>query len=141
MKKSRTSSQLDVDFLEISGTCPALAWIEGLEKRSKMAKVSVTRYIRRVAEIMLQSKDGCMPTNLPPYIKPLKKGGGVYEIKVGDSIYRVYFGVDGGRLILILGGDKGGQKHPDGSGDADKAINYWRMFRDENERVVRRLRS
>ena len=150
MKKGRANSNLKqallivVDFLEITGKgenkdrCPALVWMEGLEK---MAQVSVTRYIRRVADSVLQSEGGRVPITLN-YVKPLKGGGGVHEITVGKSIYRVYFALNMGRMVLILGGDKGGQKHPDKSGDAEKAIKYWGMFRnDEGARVVRRLRD
>ena len=50
-------------------------------------------------------------------------GDGVFELKLDFGPgYRVYFGFEGDvLLILLVGGNKGGQQK-----DIDKAIAYWR---------------
>jgi putative addiction module killer protein len=51
-------------------------------------------------------------------------GDGVFELKldVGPG-YRVYFGIDEGEIILLLGGDKDTQ-----DADITKAGEYWKEY-------------
>ncbi len=59
-------------------------------------------------------------------------GSGVYEIKlqIGPG-YRVYFGLSGAEVILLLsGGDKGSQRR-----DIKTAIEYWKDYRAKNEKL------
>jgi putative addiction module killer protein len=51
-------------------------------------------------------------------------GDGVYELKidVGPG-YRVYFGIDGSDIVLLLGGDKSTQ-----DSDILKAKEYWSEY-------------
>jgi putative addiction module killer protein len=52
-------------------------------------------------------------------------GGGLYELRFFFGAgYRVYFGKDGERMILLLlGGDKSGQAR-----DISKAKDYWKEY-------------
>ena len=79
-----------------SGKSPFLDWINSLDIKNQ---VIVDRYIQRVAQ------GGAKKS-----IKSLKDG--VFEIKISHSSgIRVYFGMDGTIIILLLlGGDKGSQK-------------------------------
>lgn len=55
-------------------------------------------------------------------------GQGVYELKVhfGPG-YRIYYGLDGEKLVLLLcGGDKKTQKK-----DIEKAKAFWENYKDE----------
>jgi putative addiction module killer protein len=55
--------------------------------------------------------------------------GGLYELRLffGPG-YRIYFGADGGTLILLLtGGDKSTQKK-----DIKTARNYWKTYLEDN---------
>ncbi len=57
-------------------------------------------------------------------------GGGLYELRLffGPG-YRVYFGKDQGRTVLILaGGDKSGQAR-----DIKKAKEYWQIYLEDNK--------
>lgn len=51
--------------------------------------------------------------------------GGVFELRFHfDSGYRIYFGKDGGRMIILLcGGEKSSQNQ-----DIKKAINLWQEY-------------
>ena len=56
--------------------------------------------------------------------KPVKKGVKELRIHSGPG-YRVYFGVSGKMVVLLLcGGDKGSQ-----SRDIDKAVEYWEDYK------------
>lgn len=55
-------------------------------------------------------------------------GQGVYELRIhfGPG-YRVYYGLDGTKIVLLLcGGDKGTQKM-----DIKKAVAYWEEYKGE----------
>ena len=59
-------------------------------------------------------------------------GNGVYELKIffGPG-YRIYFGLETKRLVvLLLGGDKGSQKS-----DIERAKLFWRMHKYANKTV------
>ncbi len=48
-------------------------------------------------------------------------GGGVFELRIHKGPgYRVYFGVDGDKVIVLYGGDKGSQVS-----DIRRARDYW----------------
>jgi putative addiction module killer protein len=54
-------------------------------------------------------------------------GQGVYELRIAySSGYRVYFGMKGKRLVILLvGGDKGTQAR-----DIKKAQQYWEQYKE-----------
>lgn len=100
-------------YVRPSGRVPFDEWIQSLSLKDQ---ARVDAYINRVAL-------GAVKRN----IKPL--GGGVFEIKidVGPG-YRVYFGEEGRKLILLLsGGDKSTQ-----TSDVQKSKEYWRDYNAEN---------
>lgn len=81
----------------------------------------------------LESLTPAVQAKVMAYVLRLRMGGakrnlkvigqGVSELRIhASSGYRVYFGVIGNRIILLLlGGDKGSQKK-----DIEKAKVYWR---------------
>ncbi|MFM8270636.1 MAG: type II toxin-antitoxin system RelE/ParE family toxin [Pseudomonadota bacterium] len=91
------------------GSEPFTEWLESLELR---VQARVSAFIDRVAL-------GGGKKN----VRAL--GEGVYEIKIDIGPgYRVYFGEDGKRIILLLvGGDKGTQAK-----DIFTAKRYWRQY-------------
>ncbi len=59
-------------------------------------------------------------------------GEGVFELRIhkGPGL-RVYYGLDGDRLVVLLGGgDKSSQDK-----DIEKAQTLWRKYRNENRRL------
>jgi putative addiction module killer protein len=90
------------------GKIPFVEWIESLDFS-----------IRKRIEIGIDKLElGYMPD-----CKHLE--GGVFEMRLhfGPG-YRIYFGQMGGEIVILLcGGDKGGQKN-----DIKKAMEYWRDF-------------
>ena len=57
-------------------------------------------------------------------------GDGVVELRIHfDPGYRVYFGRDGGEVVILLcGGDKGSQDR-----DIERAKEYWRDHRSQSD--------
>ncbi len=57
-------------------------------------------------------------------------GAGVFELRFFfDGGLRVYFGRDGGEIVILLcGGDKSSQKR-----DIEKALIYWRQYHEQKE--------
>ena len=96
-------------FVTSKGSSPFEDWFKKLDN---IARAIIIRAIQRVA------KGGAKKS-----IKALKDG--VFEIKITHGPgYRVYFGEDGERLIILLiGGDKKTQ-----SRDIEKAKEYWRNY-------------
>lgn len=63
-------------------------------------------------------------------------GSGVLESRIDFGPgYRIYYGIDGGDLILLCGGDKSTQ-----GADIVRAKEYWRDYKQRN-RVWRRQRG
>ncbi|MCF7799648.1 type II toxin-antitoxin system RelE/ParE family toxin [Candidatus Babeliales bacterium] len=60
--------------------------------------------------------------------KQIKNGQGIYEFRINyGSGYRIYFGKDGNKIVvLLIGGDKGSQ-----SRDITKAKRYWLDFKEQ----------
>ena len=50
-------------------------------------------------------------------------GEGVWELRIFGDAYRVYYGEDGDKIILLLGGSKASQ-----DSDIAKAKEYWRDY-------------
>ena len=62
--------------------------------------------------------------------KPVKRGNGIYELRIDFGPgYRIYFGKQGATLVILLaGGDKGSQDR-----DIEKAKQYWSDFKERKD--------
>ena len=142
MAKRRTDGSLDrqkhqkleamhgMPVLKIDDSYPVLEWFDRLSDRDA---ARVFNYVERVSSLVREEHK----TGSKVVIRNTKPvGNGVFEIVVGDSVFRVYFGKRGGNAILILGGNKRTQTRPKGTGDIVKAKEYWRRFLDEKDRGV-----
>jgi putative addiction module killer protein len=91
------------------GRHPVDAWLESLEPRAAA----------RVTKVLTKIESGLLPD-----VKPV--GEGVHESRIDYGPgYRVYFGVDGKLLIILLaGGDKRTQ-----ASDIDTAKARWRDYK------------
>ena len=135
-KNQRLEAMHDMPTLEIDGSYPLFEWFDQLQDRDA---ARVFNYVERVSSLVREEhkiRSKVVIKNTKPV------GDGVFEIVVGDSVFRVYFGKKRGDAILILGGNKRTQTRPKGGGDIVRAQNYWRRFLDEKDRgVVLRARS
>ena len=95
------------------GVVPFLKWLYSIEDSVTKAKIRIR--IDRVAA-----------GDLGDY---RSVGGGVNELRLNYGPgYRIYFGFDGQKIIVILcGGDKGSQ-----SKDIRLAKEYWRNYKEED---------
>ncbi|MCU5773977.1 type II toxin-antitoxin system RelE/ParE family toxin [Erwiniaceae bacterium BAC15a-03b] len=95
-------------------------------------KVPYTEWIKK-----LRKKDPRAASKIDIRIDRAEKGNfgdhkferdGVWELRIDYGPgYRVYYAMDGNKIILLLtGGDKSGQKS-----DLDKAVQYWRDYQQE----------
>ncbi len=76
------------EFLDASGRSPFARWFEGL---NAVAAARVTIALTRLGQGNFSNVEGV--------------GGGVHEIKIDFGPgYRVYFGKDGERFVILLGG-------------------------------------
>ena len=92
-----------------SGREPFAEWIESLNDYKTM---------RRIQKRLLYLAEG-------HYGDTKSLGEGLFELRFFFGAgYRVYFGEDGDSIvILLLGGDKGGQRR-----DIERARIYWREY-------------
>ncbi len=76
------------EFLDASGRSPFVRWFEGL---NAVAAARVTVALSRLRLGNFSNVEGV--------------GSGVYELKIDFGPgYRVYFGKDGERIVILLGG-------------------------------------
>jgi putative addiction module killer protein len=82
-------AEIDIrEFLDISGTSPFGRWFDRL---NAVAAARVTVALTRLSLGNFSNVEGV--------------GGGVYELKIDFGPgYRVYFGKDGERLVILVGG-------------------------------------
>ena len=60
-------------------------------------------------------------------VKALKKGIAEMKLDFGPG-YRVYYGISGNYLLLLLGGDKKTQQK-----DINKALEYWKDYEEKKD--------
>lgn len=98
-----------LNYITPEGRCPFEDWLLGL--RDIQARAIVRKRLNRVRTGNLGNTRGV--------------GGGVFELKINYGPgYRVYFGEEGPRVIVLLvGGDKNSQKR-----DIDTAKRYWKDY-------------
>ena len=91
------------------GKAPFEEWIRGIKD-----KRTVARILQRIDRVRLGNFGDCHSV-----------GDGVYELRVHfGSGFRVYFGMTGIQLVILLcGGDKGSQKK-----DIAAAQEYWKEY-------------
>lgn len=85
----RAVKEIDIrEFLDASGRSPFGRWFEGL---NAAAAARVTVALTRLGQGNFSNVQGV--------------GAGVYELKVDFGPgYRIYFGKDGERIVILLGG-------------------------------------
>ena len=101
----------DLIYKDNAGKEPFVNWLEKLDKMSQI------RIRKRIARIEIG--------NLGDY-KAIDSG--IFELRLFfGSGYRVYFGMLGDTVVILLcGGDKSSQEQ-----DIKKAISYWKEVQDE----------
>jgi len=104
------------EYLNVEGNSPYAKWFDRL---NVAAAVKVATAVHRMEQGNLSNVKGV--------------GAGVYEyrIDVGPG-YRIYFGKDGDRLVILLAG--GTKKRQDA--DISSAIGYWRDYKRRNRQEV-----
>ena len=97
-------------YLRPDGTCPFNDWLESLRDRQARARIRA-----RINRVRLGNLGDCKSV-----------GSGVSELRIDYGPgYRVYFGIAGTKLVILLcGGDKSSQ-----SGDIREAIEYWEDYK------------
>lgn len=96
-------------YVRSNGKAPFEDWLSDLRDKSAKAKI-----FTRIDRLRFGNFGDCKSV-----------GGGVFELRIhfGPG-YRVYFGVVGTDVVLILvGGDKSSQKR-----DIEAAHKYWKEF-------------
>jgi putative addiction module killer protein len=96
-------------YIKSDGKIPFAQWIDNL--KDQKARLKINERLRRVSL-----------GNLGDY---KFVGSGVYELRIDyGSGYRIYFGLQGNRIIILLcGGDKSSQNQ-----DIIKAKEYWQDY-------------
>lgn len=106
-------------YIKASGVCPFAEWRDRIS--DKRAKAAVDARIARL-------RSGNVGDS-----KPIGEGAAESRINFGPG-YRIYYGVDGHDLILLLGGTKSTQ-----SADIESAKSSWRDYK-ERKRNARKAR-
>lgn len=97
------------EYLDDNGNSPFAEWFDGLDTR---AALKVNTYVARMGQGNFSRAEGV--------------GEGIYECKIDwGAGYRVYFGKDGEKLIILLGG--GTKKRQ--SKDIEQAKAYWQAYK------------
>ena len=110
------NSFYEVEEFEIEGRSPFGSWFDDLDA---VAAAKVTVAITR------------LQMGHHSNVKYIGSGVAEYKIDFGPG-YRVYFGKDGSKLIILLcGGDKKAQGK-----DIEKAKKYWLDYKDRKKKEV-----
>jgi putative addiction module killer protein len=101
------------EYLDQTGRIPYRDWLKGLDKATRA----------RIQARVLRFETG----NLGDH-KQLTNGVWEARVMFGPG-YRIYFGKDGGEVVLLLiGGDKGSQRK-----DISKALTYWADYKEHDD--------
>ena len=100
-----------VIFETDEGQCPFSEWLDNLRDRKARGVIRA-----RLNRVQLGNLGDCKSV-----------GDGVFELRIAFGPgYRVYFGQDGERLVILLcGGDKSSQTR-----DIGRAKDFWREYND-----------
>ena len=97
------------NYRTAAGRSPFRDWLTRRVDGGIRGRINVR--IRRISE--LGNYGDCEPV-----------GGGVYELRFDTGPgYRVYFGIDGNEIVLLLGGSKATQ-----ASDIKKAKEFWEEY-------------
>ncbi len=112
----KTTERQVVYYETSTGKQPFRAWFHALKDREARNRIDV-----RIRRVSLGNLGYCHSV-----------GGGVVELKIDYGPgYRVYFGIMGNRLVvLLLAGDKKTQQK-----DIKLAIEYWKEYRRRDESI------
>ena len=104
-----TAQEIEI-YVDRDGKSPYSDWLNSLKDIKARAIIRV-----RIDRVKLGN-----------FGKSRSVGDGAYELKISYGPgYRVYYGRDGDKLVVLLcGGDKGSQKR-----DIEKARAYWSEYR------------
>jgi len=99
-----------VEYETENGRCPFSEWLDGLKYIA--ARAIIRKRLNRI--------------RIGNFGHTRSVGEGVFELKIDFGPgYRVYYGLDGDTLVVLLcGGDKGSQER-----DIRKATEYWQDYR------------
>ena len=98
-----------LNYITEDGRCPFEDWLNGLKDVSGRALIR-----KRLNRVRLGNLGN---------VRNLGDGVSEFKVDFGPG-YRVYFGEDGPRIVvLLIGGDKGSQQR-----DISKAKEYWRDY-------------
>jgi putative addiction module killer protein len=108
---------LEIEEFETNGRSPFGSWFDRLDS-VPAAKIVIA---------LTRLKTGHLSN-----VKSV--GSGVAEYKIGSGPgYRIYFGIDGDKLIILLcGGDKKTQKK-----DIERAKKYWQDYKDRKKKEIK----
>jgi len=99
-----------VEYETENGKCPFTEWLDGL--KDVVARAIVRKRLNRI--------------RMGNFGNTRSVGEGIFELKIDFGPgYRIYYGLDGDLLVVLLcGGDKGSQAR-----DIQKASEYWQDYR------------
>jgi putative addiction module killer protein len=100
-------------YVTDDGKCPYEDWINSIKDQKTRVIIRT-----RVGRVVLGNFGDSKPV-----------GGGVIELRIAYGAgYRVYFGRDGDKTVVLLcGGDKSSQ-----SNDIKLALGYWEKYKENN---------
>jgi len=101
------------EYLDSDGKSPFEKWFDDLDTR---AALKVNTYVTRIGQGNFSRVEGV--------------GDGVYECKIDwGAGFRVYFGKDGDKLVILLGG--GTKKRQ--SKDIERAKAFWQAYKKQKK--------
>ena len=101
------------EYVDSDGHSPFAKWFDDLDAR---AALKVNTYVTRIGQGNFSRVKGV--------------GNGVYECKIDwGAGFRVYFGKDGYRLVILLGG--GTKKRQ--SSDIERAKAFWHAYKQQKK--------
>ncbi|MEM6603308.1 MAG: type II toxin-antitoxin system RelE/ParE family toxin [Pseudomonadota bacterium] len=101
------------EYLDSDGQSPFAKWFDDLDIR---AALKVNTYVTRIGQGNFSRVEGV--------------GDGVYECKIDwGAGFRVYFGKDGDKLVILLGG--GTKKRQ--SKDIERAKAFWQAYKKQKK--------
>lgn len=114
---NETTSKTVIIYQNEYGNEPYSDWVK--ELKDMKARLRILNRVERIAEF--GAYGDCEPV-----------GEGILELRIFIGAgYRVYFGEDGDKIVVLLcGGDKKTQ-----SKDIDKAKGYWRSYNERKNKI------